>query len=409
MPNLEISEEVFDRTVDPRNKLGGRSGNDLGFWLDPENMTFADEPTEEGNTSSEIQICQTGHYFHWLYGEFDITPTNLRKMQSNDKKSDRRVVIDYNHSSYSSDPAQAIAAGWMVKGSLKVRHKGQFLYCTVEWTPLAVQRIKDKEYLFISPEIDWKFIEPKTGIEMGASLMAAALTNRPFLEGMDEVSLSNSFFSTSSIIVPISPQPKERGSTGGKRMLTDKQVREILELSATEEIAEEHQNKAIVKLALIREEHLKSSSTAPDPPETPTTPDPEHIQLTRIEYNELKLNAETGADAAKQLKVTQIESLVQLAMQKGKITPSERESMIKLANTDFKMAKEILDARPERPELFSEIGSGDSGEGAGTTDALETFRKDQAFYSSLGITEEDMDKYGHILAGETHSDAFGDF
>ena len=189
-------------------------------------------------------------------------------------------------------------------------------------------------------------------------------------------------------------------------MLKDELVREILELSATVEVTEEHQNKAIVKLALIREESLNQASQgnndpAPenDPAPTPeSTPDPDTVQLSRSEYNEMKNNAQIGADAALKLKKAEVDSMIQLGLQNGQIAPAQVESLTTLANKDFAQAKSIIDSAPKRPELFKAIGSEDGGEHSETTDALTEFEANQGFYSNLGITKEDLEKYGHILA-----------
>jgi Mu-like prophage I protein len=54
--------------------------------------------------------------------------------------------------------------------------------------------IADKEYRYISPALDWNARDKSSGAPQGCTLTSVALTNRPFLEAMPEVHLSDSGF-----------------------------------------------------------------------------------------------------------------------------------------------------------------------------------------------------------------------
>lgn len=143
---------------------------------------------------SEIQILRTGTFYHSSYGKFTITDETLKTMVNNFNKATPKapteLVVDYEHLSAIdiTDPKQGKAAGW-VKGLTFEEGK---LFATVEWTEEAAEAISKKEFRFISPEFALNYKDPETGKRIGPTLMAVALTNRPFLEGMEPVVLSKS-------------------------------------------------------------------------------------------------------------------------------------------------------------------------------------------------------------------------
>lgn len=143
---------------------------------------------------SEIQILRTGTFYHSHYGKFSITDETLEAMVRNfgegRPKPPTELVVDFEHLSAITitDPKQGRAAGW-VKG---LALKESELFATVEWTEEAAEAIGKKEFRFISPEFDLNYRNPETGKSIGPTLLAVALTNRPFLEGMEPVVLSKS-------------------------------------------------------------------------------------------------------------------------------------------------------------------------------------------------------------------------
>jgi phage I-like protein len=138
---------------------------------------------------STIQVFRTGKFKHPVYGQFTITPEDLSAMVANFKanrpKSPTELVVDYEHMSAMGSQVSP-AAGWVK--SLEVR--GNALFATVEWTDKAAEMVKSREYRFISPEWHMHYRDKESGKDLGPTLMAIALTNRPFIEGMAPVMLS---------------------------------------------------------------------------------------------------------------------------------------------------------------------------------------------------------------------------
>ncbi len=147
------------------------------------------EGVEEGTDESTVQVFRTGKFKHPLYGTFTITDEDLDRMQANfdehRPKPPTELVVDYEH--MSADGRQiAPAAGWVKS---LVRKAGE-LFAKVHWTPKAAGMIRAGEYRYISPEWHMHYKDKESGKDIGPTLLSMALTNRPFIEGMQSVALS---------------------------------------------------------------------------------------------------------------------------------------------------------------------------------------------------------------------------
>jgi hypothetical protein len=97
------------------------------------------------------------------------------------------LPIDYDHLSMDpKQPGDGKAAGWLKRAEL--RADGDELWGEVEWTPEAVDLITNRAYRFVSPSFV-KDHTHKDGRKIGTTLLAAAITNHPFLEGMQALTL----------------------------------------------------------------------------------------------------------------------------------------------------------------------------------------------------------------------------
>ena len=76
----------------------------------------------------------------------------------------------------------------------------------------------------------------------------------------------------------------------------------------------------------------------------------------------LTLAVEAQKNAEKELsdhKTKQAVELVDLAIKEGRITADRKDSFVKLATTDFKQAKELLDSIPGKKVYSEKMSSGD--------------------------------------------------
>jgi phage I-like protein len=142
---------------------------------------------------SEIQLFKFGEFDHWSGSEFAVDAdfceqviANFERMKAN-AKDDKFLPMDYNHGSLAYGPEEAKASGWI----LELSQKDDGLYAKVEWTVNAAEYIKNGEYRYISPEFADEYQNEYGESFEGAVLLAAALTNRPFLKGMAPATLSD--------------------------------------------------------------------------------------------------------------------------------------------------------------------------------------------------------------------------
>jgi hypothetical protein len=141
---------------------------------------------------SVIQVAKTGSFVSKRYGKFSITREDLAQILHNfnnvTPKAPTLLPVDWDHLSMqeSARPGDGAAAGWMKR--LELRDGGDTLWAEVEWTPKGAEAIKNREYQFVSPSFV-KDHTHKDGRKIGTTLLAAAITNHPFLEGMQALTL----------------------------------------------------------------------------------------------------------------------------------------------------------------------------------------------------------------------------
>jgi phage I-like protein len=145
-------------------------------------------------SGNEIQLFPAGEFRaidgrpkdapHWLI-DAALAAAIIKDFEARQNKT----VVDYEHQTIltAENGQPAPAAGWFSR--LEWRDTG--LYAVdVEWTQRATNMIEAGEYKYISPVFTY---DKKTGAIK--SLLNAALTNNPALDGMDAVA-ANLFFNT---------------------------------------------------------------------------------------------------------------------------------------------------------------------------------------------------------------------
>lgn len=123
----------------------------------------------------------------------EITKADLRTMAKNFRDGKfpappTRICVDYDHLSLKpGKPGDGKAAGWFV--DVELRADDTELWALVEWTEAGAEAVRTKEYQFVSPVIAGDFVT-NDGEQIGPTLLNAAITNNPQLQGMAPVSLS---------------------------------------------------------------------------------------------------------------------------------------------------------------------------------------------------------------------------
>jgi len=150
---------------------------------------MSDEPTED---SSWVHFAPFGSWKGHEEGAFKLDKHVFDSIIARFDEVANDIQVDYNHDSVKgglSGPKPA--AGWIK--ALEVRGNGSKpedgLWGLVEWTKRAAAFIRNREYRYTSPVIDFKSKDRKTGKVEGPELFNAALTNDPFLDGQVPLAL----------------------------------------------------------------------------------------------------------------------------------------------------------------------------------------------------------------------------
>lgn len=162
----------------------------------PECMTRGDSVVIEmksvvDGTPVWIQLAKPGVFRGHAAGKFEMNAATFAQIISNfNAQANKLIPVDFEHASeqhptegsipYSGAPAQ----GWISK--LELRADGN-LWGLVSWGELARGYIKKGQYKFLSPAIVFGAKDRVTGKPCGARLSSVALTNNPFLDGMQPV------------------------------------------------------------------------------------------------------------------------------------------------------------------------------------------------------------------------------
>jgi hypothetical protein len=193
-------------------------------------------PSTFNGSRARFQVFKTGSWQHPSYGRIKITQADLYNMKNNFDRGKRALVVDYDHGTdVRVTPEQRIAAGWIESAEVV----GDGLYVTAKMTERAAKRIRDGEYRMISPTWTPDFISKETGRSMGITLLRAALTNTPFIDGMHPaVPLSERAIA----VFAESAEPEVGGAVGELKLLieggqgVDDALRPRPDLNATEPV-----------------------------------------------------------------------------------------------------------------------------------------------------------------------------
>ena len=305
------------------------------------NLNFQRILNSEGKPVSEIQLFKQGEFEHWSGEKFNVNNDFIELMIDNFKaliansKDNKIIPIDYNHASLNYNAEDAKAAGWV----LDLFTKEDGLYAKVEWTTKAKEYIENGEYRYISPEFGLDVTDEYGKEIQGPALFAAALTNRPFLKGMDALSLSikNNKNKKESSNVKLTELVNTLG-------LSDKATEsDVLEaIKAQQETVKEISETLKCGEQEINDQ-LKSVLKAKEANET--------------ELTKLSSKVETIQKEAKEQRFVK---MFDDAVKEGKVAVAEKEGLQELFALSEEAVRKNIEARP-KGSLFSVKGSPQGG------------------------------------------------
>lgn len=150
--------------------------------------------TENEPRTSWAQVLRVGEFYDPRYGDFAVTRQDLAQMAENFKTGKypvrpTRLTVDYNHGASGRASAEdGKAAGWIE--DVELRADGDELWAKVQWTDEAAVRIEKKEYQFTSASFAFDYTNSNGGEDIGPTLQAFAICNRPVVHGMQPLALA---------------------------------------------------------------------------------------------------------------------------------------------------------------------------------------------------------------------------
>lgn len=316
-----------------------------------------------------IQICKTGHF---PPRDLDITDEMLEAFVANADPEvfGKQIHFDYDHASeFKSDNPQEAgkAAGWLK--SLFIEDGA--LWAIPRWTKAAYDAIKAGEWKYISPAFALNYTKDD-GTELGPALTSIALTNHPFLKGMEPIAASET--AVIDMTKASSTPPRRKAQMPPIKLELEPKTIGLSEDAtpeqATEQITKifgEHKSFAeriealtgmvksvFVKLGLKEDEvpdldaedadekvaaaadtRVAALTEKKDP-----KPEPGTVVLSEKKLAELEAMAAAGSEAAKELHDSKREAAVEKLLQERKITPAQKEYAAKLYDKDLEMFEE---------------------------------------------------------------------
>jgi len=135
-----------------------------------------------------LKIGVSGKWEGHINGTFELNQSTFDQMVSNFEKSGVDIVCDYEHQTLYGD--RAPASGWIKKIPMSLKSENGELFAKIEWTDTAKAYIESKEYRYLSPVFAPNTTSQVDGTNIGWTLHSVALTNKPFLQELDEVRLN---------------------------------------------------------------------------------------------------------------------------------------------------------------------------------------------------------------------------
>lgn len=149
-------------------------------------------PIPAGGATGELHIAMVSEWRGHPAGPFAITEQTIDDMIARFNAQQNPLLVDYEHRSLNSSGTSedGKAAGWIKRLYKKGSGETAELWATVDWTAPAAEMIKQGEYVYCSPVIDFDSIDRKTGDAVGVELFNVALTNNPFIDGQKPTRLT---------------------------------------------------------------------------------------------------------------------------------------------------------------------------------------------------------------------------
>lgn len=288
----------------------------------------------------------------WVRGssQFSITRGDLESIVRNFReRQNGEVNVDYDHASEMPE----VAAGGPIPSAGRIvgidppeaMGRRMILWGWFEPTERARTLMRNREYRYISPAIDWGAKNKRTGKAQGATLTSVALTNRPFLEEMPQIRLSDPAYRLIDESAGTTDAPAGAPSTGGPM----KKVK----LSVTD-------GKIKVHHPDFADDYYADPDDAANAlAELGTAPDADEREVPMEQAAAALSEAEAHGKSVPAVEVfrARVEQALDEAVRAGKILPRRRDDWRRIALADFGTFTRLMSEQPAhiplRPVGFS--------------------------------------------------------
>jgi phage I-like protein len=339
--------EIFGLGADGRvqriNDLAGAGG--ARHLL---SQAFALTLGDGGKVPTEVQLGYAAS-FRGHPRPFALTQKTFDGFIANHKAAGVDPPLDREHESINNGLDTSGAQGWIKQLKYRDVAAGETrtepvlgLFADVDWTDLGEENVAKKRFRYTSMGFALKAKDPKTNEPIGEFLDHVALVKKPFIQGMQALSLSAVNF------------PGRGRADGGMHM---EQVKQYLcgllglkaDASEEEILAAARKHEGALKIALSA--GVGGGSVIVLSKEALTAlgkPDGAHSQVISDVIVELagKATKATELEAdVKTLKAEKIARDVEALIAAKKATPAEREELVELATSNPTLFKRLTDKR----------------------------------------------------------------
>jgi len=170
-------------------------------------IAFADGAKPSVGHSTWNQIARVAEFNGHAQGPVKFTPEVFAEILRNfAANGNGEIPLDYEHTSERLPENAALvgvpAPGWVTK--VEVRNGGRELWALFKWASVdAVRYVREGQYKYVSPAINFKSRDKVTGKPAGARLTSVALTNHPFIEGMQPLAADDRSRALDALLTPL--------------------------------------------------------------------------------------------------------------------------------------------------------------------------------------------------------------
>ena len=316
--------------------------------------TLAAEAGAAGKVRVPLAVTGT-----WVRGasKFSITPQDLESIVRNFReRQNGEINVDYDHASEMPE----VAAGGPIPSAGRIvgidppeaQGRRTFLWGWFEPTERARTLISNHEYRYISPAIDWGAKNKRTGKPQGATLTSVALTNRPFLEEMPQIRLSDPAYRLidANAGQPDAPAPRSVRAQGQGAAPTGGSMKKVQLSVADGKIQVKHPDFADEYYADPDDaaNALAELNSAPD-----GTPEADDSEVPMSQAASVLSEAEARGKSIPAVEVfrARVEQALDDAVRSGRILPRRRDDWRRIALADFSTFSRLMAEQTARVPL----------------------------------------------------------